>query len=244
MRAGLRERSSRRMDEITEYYANRSGVLGVAAFGSNAERERFDDYSDLDFLVFCIPSAKDRLIAEVNSLSALGGIDAIRVMYGDAVQIFFSDGVLCDFGIVLPEQLSTFPHGSGRYLWQNPDWEAVDLSASEPTRRLARELREDALFHLYIGLLRMMRGEEAAAFDEIQVKAADCVLALLQGADTDAFSSFRRAEHFISPEVLRRMMPGYGHNREAAEYLLQTLMQEQESPLCNAVRDLIHDVSQ
>ena len=48
MRAGLRKRSLRRMDEITSHYARQSGVLAVAAFGSNAERERFDDSSDLD----------------------------------------------------------------------------------------------------------------------------------------------------------------------------------------------------
>ena len=49
---GQRERSLRRMDEIAAYYAGQDGVLAVAAFGSNAERERLDDSSDLDFLVF------------------------------------------------------------------------------------------------------------------------------------------------------------------------------------------------
>ena len=65
MRASLRERSLRRMDAIADYYATQIGVLAVAAFGSNAERERFDDSSDLDFLVFVEPDAKERLIAEV-----------------------------------------------------------------------------------------------------------------------------------------------------------------------------------
>ena len=239
MRAGLRKRSLRRMDEITSHYARQSGVLAVAAFGSNAERERFDDSSDLDFLVFCEQSAKARLIAEAENLAALGEIDALRVVYGDAVQLLFSDGVLCDFGIVLPEQLATFPHGAGRYLWRNPEWEAIDLSASEPARKHAQEWIEDALFHLYVGLLREQRGEEAAAFEEIQGKAAACVLAYLQGDRADAFSALRRAEQSVSNDTLKQLMPGYGQSGEAAKVMLRLLAEARELPLYRVVGNLL-----
>jgi len=243
MRAGLQERSERRMDEITAYYARQSGVLAVAAFGSNAERERFDDSSDLDFLVFCGPSAKPRLIAEVGNLASLGEIDALRVVYGDAVQLLFSDGVLCDFGIVLPEQLATFPHGAGCYLWRNPEWEAIDLSESEPARKPAQELIEDALFHLYVGLLREHRGEQAAALEEIQGKAAACVLAYLQGDRADAFSSLRRAEQSVSSDTLKQLMPGYGQSGEAAEAMLRLLCKARELPLYRAIGNLLREIS-
>jgi len=243
MRAGMRERSLRRMDEITAFYANQQGVLAVAAFGSNAERQRFDESSDLDFLVFVEPHAKERIIAEAGSLSQLGEIDALRVVYGDAVQLLFSDGVLCDFGIILPEQLATFPHGAGRYLWQREDWSAIDLSAREPARKPAQELLEDALFHLYLGLLRLQRGEQAAAFEEIQVKAAQCTLALFEGDYADAFSSFRRTEQSVSPDVLQQFMPGYGRSCEAAEAMLKTLREARELPLYRAVENLRREIS-
>ena len=242
MRTGLRERSLHRMDEIAAYYAGQDGVLAVAAFGSNAERERFDDSSDLDFLVFAEADAKAQLLANIGELAQLGKLDALRVVYGDAVQLLFSDGVLCDFGIILPEQLATFPHGAGSYLWQHPDWDATDLSANKPARKEAQELCGDALFHLYLGLLRVGRGEEAAAFDEIQVKAAMCVLALLQGNSADAFSPLRRAEQTTSPELLCRLMPGYGKTREAAEYQLKLLLSQQYAPLYQAAQGLL-DVS-
>ncbi len=243
MRAGLRERLLRRMDDITAFYAKQSGVLAVAAFGSNAERERFDESSDLDFLVFVEPDAKERIIAEVGSLSQLGEVDALRVVYGDAVQLLFSDGVLCDFGIILPEQLATFPHGAGKYLWQHDDWQAIDLSAREPARKPAQELRKDALFHLYVGLLRLRRGEESAAFEEIQVKAAQCVLSLMQGIHADAFSSFRRAEQTVSVGLLQTLMPGYGHTREAAETILRLITETQKTPLFRAVANLLKETS-
>ena len=243
MRVGLRERSLNRMDDITAYYAKQNGVLAVAAFGSNDERERFDDSSDLDFLVFAEPDAKAQLIAEVDLLSQLGEIDALRVVYGDAVQLLFSDGVLCDFGIILPEQLATFPHGTGRYLWQRDGWDAIDLSAREPARKSIQELQQDALFHLYVGLLREQRGEEAAAFEEIQVKAAGCVLTLLQGERSDAFSPLRRAEQTVSTEMLKELMPGYGRSREAAKAILQALPEAKNLPLYRAVGDLVREIS-
>lgn len=243
MRAGLRERSLRRMDAIADYYATQIGVLAVAAFGSNAERQRFDECSDLDFLVLVEPNAKDRIIAEVGSLSQLGEIDALRVIYGDAVQLLFSDDVLCDFGIILPEQLATFPHGAGKYLWKRDDCQAIDLSAREPARKPAQELIEDALFHLYVGLLRLRRGEQAAAFEEIQVKAAQCVLSFLQEDDADAFSSLRRAEQSVSHDTLKQLMPGYAHSREAATAILQELSGAQELPLYRAVGNLLREVS-
>ena len=230
------------MEAISAYYSKQDGVLTVAAFGSNAERERFDDCSDLDFLVFVAPEAKAQLIAEVGSLAQLGKIDALRVVYGDAVQLLFSDGVLCDFGIILPDQLTTFPHGAGCYLWQHPDWEAIDLSAHEPARKEAQELTEDALFHLYVGLLRAGRGEEAAAFDEIQVRAASCVLALLQRNRADAFSLLRRAEQRVSPDILHQLMPGYGHSREAAKAMLQFLSEAKKLPLYQAVAHLLEEI--
>ena len=242
MRTGLREQSLQRMEAIAAYYSNQDGVLAVAAFGSNAERERFDDCSDLDFLVFVAPEAKARLIAEVGSLSQLGEIDALRVVYGDAVQLLFSDGVLCDFGIILPEQLATFPHGAGSYLWQHPNWDAIDLSASEPARREAQVLREDALFHLYLGLLRAGRGEEAVAFDEIQVRAATCLVALLQGDRADAFSPLRRAEQRVSREMLQQLMPGYGCTRQAAKAILSQLSEAKELPLYQAVAHLLEEI--
>lgn len=239
MQETMRARLSRRMDEITAFYAKQRGVLAVAAFGSNSERERFDESSDLDFLVFAEADEKARLIQEAGALSVFGEIAALRMSFGDAVQLLFSDGVLCDFGIILPEQLDMFPHGAGRYLWQRQDWNAIDLSAREPAKKPASEIQMEALFHLYVGMLRLSRGEEAAAFEEVQVKAAQCVLALLQADRADAFSPFRRAEKQISPDTLRQLMPGYGRTCEAAQAMLLALSEMQDLPLYLAVDNRI-----
>ncbi|MPN25122.1 hypothetical protein SDC9_172529 [bioreactor metagenome] len=159
------------------------------------------------------------------------------------MQLLFSDGVLCDFGIVLPEQLATFPHGAGRYLWRKLEWEAIDLSVSEPAQKPTQEQIEEALFHLYVGLLREHRGEQAAAFEEIQGKAAQCVLAFLQGDRADTFSPLRRAEQSVSSDTLKQLMPGYGQSSQAAEAMLRLLAKARELPLYRAVGNLLREIA-
>ncbi len=239
MRDGMRERSLQRMDEIVNYYSSLHNVLAVVAFGSNAIRARFDNSSDLDFLVLAEPQAKAELLSQVSRLEALCPIDAMQIQYGDAVNLLFSDGVYCDFGIVMPDQLATFPHGAGAYLWRKDGWEPVSVCASEPPALTMDELTLDALFHLYVGLLRCARGEEAAAFYEVQVTAAQKVLSILEGKKADAFSPLRRAEKLVSGEVLQAVMPGYGYTEKAVEAMLTYLSHAAELPLYKAVQSLL-----
>ncbi len=234
-----RARALKRMDEITGYYAKQPGVIAVAAFGSNAERERFDAYSDLDFLVICEAPEKQRLLDQVERLETLCPVDGLLIFCKDAVNLLFSDGVLCDFGIVTPDLLPSFPHGAGRILWARSGEEPPDVSAVEPEREPERALADAALFSLYVGCLRERRGEKAAAFYEIQVRAAQKVLALIQGEDADAFSPFRHAEWSVPQESIARMTPGYGRSLEAAAYMLKQLKPQEKTPLYRAVFSLL-----
>ena len=157
----------------------------------------------------------------------------------DAVKLLFSDGVLCDYGIILPEQLCAFPHGAGRYLWVREDWAAVNLCASRPEARTKQELETSALFHLYTGMLRVLRGEEAAAFEEIQGQAARDVMQLLQREQADDFSPFRRAEQQLDRSCIASILPGYGKSRQAARAILSLLGESRSNPLYRAVESLL-----
>lgn len=243
LRDGMKERSLKRMDGIVAFFSAFPGVLAVAAFGSNSQRERFDDSSDLDFLVLTDAAAKEAVTNSLSELDTLCSIDAIHIQYGDAVKLLFADGVLCDFGIVTPDQVQTFPHGAGTYLWCNDSWHPISISANEPPRMAFDDLVMDALFHLYVGLLRIARGEEAAAFYEVQVLAAQSVLTILEGAKSDAFSPHRRAERLISKDILSEIMPGYGHTFEATKAMLKYVPTAVLNPLYKAVDALLNDLS-
>lgn len=235
----MRELSLARMDQLTAFFASLPDVLAVVAFGSNAFRERFDDSSDLDFLVLVMPNAKANTLDNIPDLSMFCAIDAVHIAYGDAVKLLFADGVLCDFGVVTPDQLATFHHGPGKYLWCREGWLPADISPREPARMAACDHMLHALFHLYTGLLRVARAEEAAAFFEIQVMAAEHVLTLLEGDKADAFSPLRRAEALLPDEVLQAYMPGYGHSLYAAKAMLEGLTQATDLPLYHAVKALL-----
>lgn len=92
MRNGMRERSLARMEALVAHYANREGVLAVVAFGSNAQRERFDDSSDLDFLVLVTDAAKPELLRDVQTLGEIAPVDAVQVQYGMRSLCFFRMG--------------------------------------------------------------------------------------------------------------------------------------------------------
>ena len=77
--------------------------------------------------------------------------------------------------------------------------------------------------------------------EEIQVKAAQSALELLQGAAADAFSPLRRAEQAVSKETLRQFMPGYGKSELAAQAILKSLPACEDWPLYGAVRALLRD---
>ncbi len=235
-----RVRAIARMEALTSYYAAQRGVLGVAAFGSNAERERFDAYSDLDFLVLAEPAAMDKLLQETPLLYQIHPIAGLATNAEHTVKLLFQDGVLCDYGIIAPERVAAFCHGEGRYLWRREGWNAVDLSAREPVRKTPEELETDALFHLYVGLLRAKRGEEAAAFYEIQVAAAQDVLALLGGADTDVFSPVRQIEKTVSADVLGSIFPGYRRSVTAAKGMLGFMEHLRGTPLFETVFALLN----
>ncbi len=238
MRDGLKERSLNRMDEIVGYFSGFHGVLAVAAYGSNAFRERFDDHSDLDFLVLVEPAVKDEILGRASRLETLCPVVALQIQHGDAVKLLFSDGVFCDFGVVTPDQLGTFFHGAGRYLWRKDGWNGTELGANEPPGTAVDDLLLSTLFHLYIGLLRLAWGEDAAAFYEIQVTAAGNLLAILEGEKADAFSPLRRAEGLLFKEILRGIMPGYDHTFEATEAILTYIPRAEDHPLYKAVREL------
>lgn len=69
----------KRNGEIAGFYSGFRRVLGVAAFGSNADWERFNDSNNLDFLVLAEPDAKDALLARVSRLEMLCPIDAMLI---------------------------------------------------------------------------------------------------------------------------------------------------------------------
>lgn len=219
-----------RMEELTIFFKNYDGVKAIMGFGSLADLSRFDNYSDLDFLIVCTPETRDELLGNLDKFHAVAPIAYAGIEGEDAVKLLFMDGVLCDFGIVTEEQLPDIPHGQGRFIWKNESFPGEYTNSTVIKDEKSEDVNwcGNVLIELYVGLLRELRGEKAAALEKIQYEAVQKLLAGLYGNKnselSDSFSSLRRVEKLGAAEsLLKKIMPGYGKNAEAAKAIISYL---------------------
>ena len=244
--------SLERMDALTCFLKGLPGVRAIMAFGSLAELDRFDDYSDLDFLIVCSPKRRAALLRNVRVFEALAPIAFAGIEGEDAVKLLFADGVVCDFGIVTEDQLPKILHGPGRFVWK----EASFCERYIASQTMIKPFSQDdawcghVLMDIYVGLLREMRAERAAAMEKIQFEAVRRLLGGAQPCDpqaaSDPFSPFRRAEkRGMQGKCFEEIMPGYAHNLSAAKSIIGRLPYKAcPADLLSAVLRLIADIEE
>lgn len=245
--ADKREISLVRMEKLTEFLRDIDGIQAIMGFGSLAEIERFDQYSDLDFLIVCEQDTRNRLLITLEVFNEVAPITYVGIEGEDTVRLLFSDGVLCDFGVVTEKQLTSIPHGQGRYIWKTKEFSSEYIQS---TIKLKNKVDKNqwcgnVLIELYVGLLRELRGEKAAAFEKIQYEAVQKMLRGLYGDNNltrmDYFSALRRIEKIgVNVNILRKVMPGYKENTKAAREIISCLpITEELKGLLNEIEKLI-----
>lgn len=227
-----------RLDDIGAALHRSGHVQALIALGSvGLERQRLDQYSDLDFFVIVDPGYKARYIDNLDWLEAAHPLAWHFRNTVDGHKALSRDGVFCEFAVFEPQELAAIPFAPGRVVWRRPD---VEESIAVPRRPLpeARLPEEvwivgEALSCLYVGLQRWHRGERLSAARMIQGHALDRLVELdaLRGANTpspasvDPFSRERRLEQ-RQPDLARelpQLMPGYSHTPQAALAILAAL---------------------
>jgi len=209
---------------------DRGDVLAVLGLGSaGVERERFDDYSDLDFFVVVDDdAAKRQLLQDVGWLERTGDLAFSFVNDANGRKALLHDGTLLEYAIFTAAELRGLSFTGARVVWRRADVpDDIARSGRPPTQPgppMVDFHLHEALTNLWVGLQREQRGERLAAFRFIQVFAVDRVLALLRltGAApahrVDPFDPTRRVEARYTAEQLplASMVPGYEHNVAAA----------------------------
>lgn len=226
-----------RLDEIGQSIANSEGGLGLLALGSvGDERERLDDYSDLDFFAIVEPGYKGHFINDLSWLECIAPIAYSFQNTVDGYKLLYEDGIFCEYAVFVPEELANAAYTGGLWVWQRDDfdWREVGegkrpLSPASPPN--PQYLIGEALTNLYVGLGRYHRGEKLSAMRFIQGYAVDRVLDLVtllyeeQPAFRDSFANERRFEQrFPALEsLLPRFMLGYDQSLVAARNVLNFL---------------------
>ena len=234
--AKAREILLTRLGEIGQALEKSGHALALIGLGSaGLERERLDEFSDLDFFAIVEDGWKDRFIENLDWLESIRPVVFRFRNTADGYKLLFDDGVFCEFAVFERSELASIPFAEGRVVWKQP---LVDDAVARPLlRNKADEIRTvewlvgEALTNLYVGMCRYRRGEKLSAQRFVQHYCVDRVIELAekplleQPGLRDPFSRERRLEQRY-PE-LARLLPefiqGYHRTPESALALLDHL---------------------
>jgi len=223
-----------RLDRIGGALRESGHALALIGLGSvGLERERLDEWSDLDFFAVVEPGWKARFIDRLDWLAAARPLAWQFRNTGDGYKALMDDGVFCEFAVFEPQELANIPFAPGRVVWKRA---GVDDTIAVPRRGMPAPRSTDetwivgeALSCLFVGLQRWHRGERLSAARFVQGHAVDRLIeldALRSHPGTgDPFDAARRLE-LRQPRLaaeLSRLVPGYDRTPLAALAMLDAL---------------------
>jgi lincosamide nucleotidyltransferase B/F len=225
-----------RLDEIGQSLANTGHGLALLGLGSvGTERERLDEYSDLDFFAIVEQGYKQQFINDTTWLAVKPIVYLFRNTE-DGFKYLYEDGVFCEMAIFEPQELATIPFVSPKIVWQSPTF---DESIAQP--QILPQLSNhsvdwcigEILTNLLVGVTRYHRGEKLIAQRFIQHYAVDRVLNILPQVESekafypDPYNRERRFEVRFPQTALLipTFVQGYDHSLESALAILTFLEQ-------------------
>jgi len=247
-----------RLDAIAQSLNDRGDALALIGLGSvGRERDRLDEFSDLDFFVVARPGRKAGHLADLGWLADAHPLEWQLRNTRDGYKAMMSDGILCEFAVFEPDELRDATFAPGRVVWSIDGFDAAlaEPRAKPPSPAPATEewLVGEALSCLYVGLQRWGRGEKLSAARFVQNYALDRLVELAartdacqDGVAADPFNADRRLEarHPKLAEELPALAPGYAHTPAAALALLDALARRSAfatGPMAARVRALARD---
>ena len=231
-----------RLSQISEGLKDVDGVFGIIGLGSiGSDKNRLDQYSDLDFFVVVSPDIQEQMIESTNWLTSVGELDFVFKNSDHGCKALYHDGVYVEYAVFTLEQYRNWKIPGGRVLWaKDCDELFVITDAGQLMQKLLKPENfyiNEALSNLYVGLLRLHRGEKLSATRFIQTFAIDNILELASRRCNDKvrrdfFVLDRRIESRISEieDFLKICVTGYTSNALAAKTILDWL---NRNYLCN-----------
>lgn len=219
-----------RLDEIGRAVAATGKALAVIGLGSvGLERERLDEYSDLDFFVIVQAGHKPEFVENLSWLSVPAPLAYAFRNTADGYKALYEDGIFCEFAVFEEAELSHIPFAAGAFVWKHEaaaaDLHRPKLPTPQPHTHSPEWLLGELLTNLYVGVARYRRGEKLSAMRFVQNYAVDRLIDLLARTDSvgrDVFSPERRLEA-REPELAQHLptfLQGYERTPESALALL------------------------
>lgn len=228
-----------RLEEIGRALAQTGNALALLGLGSvGLERDRIDQYSDLDFFALVKAGHKQAFMDDLSWMSAPAPIAYHFKNTPDGYKLLYTDGIFCEFAVFELHEMEHIPFAAGQIVWKDPTFDESILVPTQPKEEplnVEWQLGE-ALTNLYVGLGRYHRGEKLTAARFIQNYALDRALQLstliekAQPGHADIFMIERRYEqrYPITAAKLGRFIGGYDYILESAAAILDFLDQHFE----------------
>ncbi len=173
-----------RLEDLKRVIENDPDGLALLGLGSaGIERNRLDDWSDLDFFVIVKTGTKKRFLEEPQWLDRAHPVSYLFRNTVDGFKLLFADGVFGEMAVFEPEEIQKIPFARGAVLWARPGFDQSILEPQSLQGRLPGTINTDhavgeLLTCLYVGLCRFHRGETLSAWRFIQVYCLDRILEL------------------------------------------------------------------
>jgi hypothetical protein len=225
-----------RLDAIGASLARSGHALALIGLGSvGAERERLDEYSDLDFFAIVQPGFKEFFLNDLSWLERAHPVAFSFPNTRDGDKVLFADGVYAEFAVFVPDELAHIPSAGGRIVWQAREFDGAALPSYQlpvtPEPSTVEWLTGEILTNLYVGLTRLRRGERLSAMRLIQTHAVDRLIELSPhverpaSARVDPFALERRYEARYPgiATLLPDFTQGYDRSVESALAMLAFL---------------------
>jgi predicted nucleotidyltransferase len=230
----VRARFRRYLDELAAIARNRDDVVGLVAFGSTADRDRVDEWSDHDFAWITQPGAEDRYRHDLSWLPGHERIALSVVEHHGGVKVVYDDGRRLEFGIAAVDDFSSWAGAPAEVIVGDESVRRAteDVTARRPEGAVdaARELRL-MLTQIHSGVGRTRRGETLSGSGLVRFEAvnhlARALAARLPG-DTVRLDPLdpRRRFDLVHPEMAARLEAAVRQPIEEAARALVDLSEE------------------
>lgn len=224
----------KRMLELGECLKEDSEALALLGLGSiGRERERLDEWSDLDFFVIVAEGAKERFLEDPSWLSRPKPVAYLFKNTKDGFKLLWEDGIFGEMAVFEARELPGIPFSEGFVWWHR---EGFDPAALKPVNEGGRAWTPsgpefcvgELLTCLYVGLCRWNRGERLSAWRFVQGYCLDRALELAEfwetgtSAPRDPYNRDRRFEDRYPSMIplLRKTLLGYDRVPESALAML------------------------
>lgn len=195
----------------------------VGAGSAGLAMDRMDAYSDLDFFLIIEDGYSSSFI---NDNSWFGKSLPIDFEFRDTEhgnKVLLHNGVFLEFAIFTLDELARYGIPGLRTIWSKPGFTLPEIPFPQAQERDISYYVNQALSNLYIGALRMYRGERLAAMTLIERDAlTNLLLAYRKKYDLpveDPFNVTRRAELTLQVDF-GDLLHGYCHLERSLEAIL------------------------